>query len=679
MLACLEKTAGNSEFHEIVDFLTSSLIHHALTVSPTIYISYTEQFWNTASSQTVNDEKQIHATIVSKVVVLGEPFNDVNITPAHTLKVFSNMSRKGINFSGRITPLFFNMLASAEVEEGEGSKQPTEPQPTPSHTQLSVGDQPHVIESSSGPDNTHSPSINLEGTEELLSLCTNLSNKVLALETSKDAQAAKILKLKTRIKKLEKKCKPCISHHRAWLKSVKRLSMNNRLGKKEPVSKQGRKSTKPGPTLIAFDDLDADLAHGIDYMDTEEAVTEGRQSKETEELNVTHDTEVLEKGGSNEEPVNAAGNIGVSTAFNISTASRLEVSTATLMTLPTTSSVFEDKDIFLADALVMLSDKAKLKGVEIKEKKDVERPAISVLTLKPLPIIDPKDKGKGVLKEEPKPVKVKSKDQVEAQIERDAEIALKERIADFVPIGSEEDERLIQKMNKMVAGVHEEKVLEEPDSTKVKVKQEGHKESPKKRPGRRLKMKATKKSRMQKTDSDLEKEEHLKTFLKLVPDEEGIIDYEVLEKRFPIINWESKFYHLDRHGEELDLEELYNLVMQRFESTTPEGVDLVLWGDLRTMFDANTEDELWQNQERWNLKSWNFYENCGVHTLTLEDGTEIHMLAERKYPLTKETLERMMSLKLIAESASESAYNLLRFIQKQIDEYGSYDGSEKDL
>ncbi|GKD43669.1 hypothetical protein Tco_1268314 [Tanacetum coccineum] len=167
-------------------------------------------------------------------------------------------------------------------------------------------------------------------------------------------------------------------------------------------------------------------------------------------------------------------------------------------------------------------------------------------------------------------------------------------------------------MNKKAAGVHEEKVLEEPDNTKVEVKQEGNKESTRKRPGRRLKMKATKKSRMQKTDSDLEEEEHLKTFLKIVPDEERIIDYE------------------------------------RFKSTTPEGVDLVLWGDLR---------------------------NCKVYTLTLEDGTEIYMLAERKYPLTKETLERMMSLKLIAESAGESVYNLLRFIQKQIDEYGSYDGT----
>ncbi|GKB36397.1 hypothetical protein Tco_0881339 [Tanacetum coccineum] len=171
--------------------------------------------------------------------------------------------------------------------------------------------------------------------------------------------------------------------------------MKNMLGKKEHVSKHRRKSTKLGPTLDAFDDLNADLAHGIDYMDTEEVVTEGRQSKETEELNVTHDTKVLEKRGSNEEPVNDAGNIGVSTAFNISIASRPEVSTATPMTPPTTSS------------------------------KDAERPAISVLTLKPLPIIDPKDKGKGVLEEEPKPVEVKSKDQSEAQIERDAEIALK--------------------------------------------------------------------------------------------------------------------------------------------------------------------------------------------------------------------------------------------------------------
>ncbi|GJT61360.1 hypothetical protein Tco_1004893 [Tanacetum coccineum] len=91
------------------------------------------------------------------------------------------------------------------------------------------------------------------------------------------------------------------------------------------------------------------------------------------------------------------------------------------------------------------------------------------------------------------------------------------------------------------------------------------------------------------------------------------------------------------------------------------------------------EDNHSKNQERWNLKSWNFYENCKVHTLTLEDSTEIHMLAERKYPLIKETLERMMSLKFIDESASDGAYDLLIFIQNQIDEAGCHDRGEKDL
>ncbi|GKD39431.1 hypothetical protein Tco_1259638 [Tanacetum coccineum] len=191
--------------------------------------------------------------------------------------------------------------------------------------------------------------------------------------------------------------------------------MKRKLGKKEFVSKLGRKNAKPGQTLddITFNDLDAD--HGMDYINTEEPVNEGRLSKETEELNVTHDTEVLEKGGSNEEPVSAAGNTGVSNVVP-------EVSTATPMTPPTITSVFDDEDIFLADVLVMLSDKTKLKGVAIKEVKKSDRPERSILTLKPLPSIDPKDKGKGVLKESPVK-KVKRSDLDADQIAKDAEVA----------------------------------------------------------------------------------------------------------------------------------------------------------------------------------------------------------------------------------------------------------------
>ncbi|GJY67584.1 hypothetical protein Tco_0469822 [Tanacetum coccineum] len=151
-------------------------------------------------------------------------------------------------------------------------------------------------------------------------------------------------------------------------------------------------------------------------------------------------------------------------------------------------------------------------------------------------------------------------------------------------------------------------------------KQEGHEENIRKRSGKRLKMKATKKSKRQKTDSDLEEEEQLRAFLKIVPDEEEDIDYEVLDMRYPIIGWESTFYHTDRYGvphyyyrvfrtngssryiktftemvsrfDRLDIIELHSLVMQRFSTTTPEGIDLVLWGDLRIMFEDTADDDI---------------------------------------------------------------------------------------
>nr|GEU67941.1 hypothetical protein [Tanacetum cinerariifolium] len=68
-----------------------------------------------------------------------------------------------------------------------------------------------------------------------------------------------------------------------------------------------------------------------------------------------------------------------------------------------------------------------------------------------------------------------------------------------------------------------------------------------------------------------------------------------------------------------------------------------------------------------------------VHSLIFKDGIEIYTLAERRYPLTKETLEWMLALRLIDESESEAVFDLLRFIQKKIDESRSHDGSEKDL
>ncbi|GJY12657.1 hypothetical protein Tco_0381966 [Tanacetum coccineum] len=72
MVAYLEKTDGNAEFHEIIDFLTRSSIHYALTVSPVVSTTFVEQFWMTAKSKTINNVRYITATVAGKPVSISE-------------------------------------------------------------------------------------------------------------------------------------------------------------------------------------------------------------------------------------------------------------------------------------------------------------------------------------------------------------------------------------------------------------------------------------------------------------------------------------------------------------------------------------------------------------------------------------------------------------------------------
>ncbi|GJZ46122.1 hypothetical protein Tco_0593718 [Tanacetum coccineum] len=66
---------------------------------------------------------------------------------------------------------------------------------------------------------------------------------------------------------------------------------------------------------------------------------------------------------------------------------------------------------------------------------------------------------------------------------------------------------------------------------------------------------------------------------------------------------------------------------------------------------------------------WKLHENYGVHTLFM-DGTpmQINMLIEKKYPLIKVLLEKMLNLQLEAEEESTMAFELLKFIKSQIEE-----------
>ncbi|GKD17500.1 hypothetical protein Tco_1206658 [Tanacetum coccineum] len=49
-------------------------------------------------------------------------------------------------------------------------------------------------------------------------------------------------------------------------------------------------------------------------------------------------------------------------------------------------------------------------------------------------------------------------------------------------------------------------------------------------------------------------------------------------------------------------EDLYKLVKAKYKSTRPvEDLDLLLWGDLKTMFEPHVEDTVWKNQQDYKV------------------------------------------------------------------------------
>ncbi|GKC78827.1 hypothetical protein Tco_1129601, partial [Tanacetum coccineum] len=100
-----------------------------------------------------------------------------------------------------------------------------------------------------------------------------------------------------------------------------------------------------------------------------------------------------------------------------------------------------------------------------------------------------------------------------------------------------------------------------------------------------------------------EKEE-LRLSLKIISNNNSEVDYKPLSKKFPIVNWE---YQLLGKMEDKDMQDLNDLY------------------------------------------------SCGVYTLFLDGKPmEINMLVEKKYPLIKELLEKMLNLQLEAKEESQA-------------------------
>ncbi|GJZ11739.1 hypothetical protein Tco_0546498, partial [Tanacetum coccineum] len=173
--------------------------------------------------------------------------------------------------------------------------------------------------------------------------------------------------------------------------------MKKRLARKkkmESVSKQGRKTFKSVLT-VHKDPASDDLDDVIDYMETEDAHDEGTV-KDSEETKVSTEDQV-----SNDKPKVSTDKLKVSTDKPNEGNAEPKDGNSDESAAPTT--VFRNDETISQFLVTMSQNKTKQKGVEIKEIKDTDRPRTtterSILTLKSLPKIDPKDKSKKVLEE----------------------------------------------------------------------------------------------------------------------------------------------------------------------------------------------------------------------------------------------------------------------------------------
>ncbi|GKF71333.1 hypothetical protein Tco_0207447, partial [Tanacetum coccineum] len=209
-------------------------------------------------------------------------------------------------------------------------------------------------------------------------------------------------------------------------------------------------------------------------------------------------------------------------------------------------------------------------------------------------------------------LKVKKFEEIQVLYEK-----IKRSDEDFISIGSAKDERLIKRMNEKDSSKGEE--IKEESKEEIKEEDKGEENTRKRKHGTRKKMKSRKRRFRQATSQDdltnsVKENEELRLCLKIASDEDKKVDYEILDKKYPIIDWKTEYlgtkpqFDETKRLEEInmnvvtrsngqkryfstlmivlsvfdreDIDAVYKLVIDIYHDKIPEGFDKVLWGDL---------------------------------------------------------------------------------------------------
>ncbi|GKB05927.1 hypothetical protein Tco_0834122 [Tanacetum coccineum] len=482
---------------------------------------------------------------------------------------------------------------------------------------------------------THSNDLLLSGEDrlklmELMELFTKLSERVLALETTKTNQALEIDSLKRRVGR-----------------SARVVSSEDEgLGAQEDASKQGRK----------IDEIDQDAK--VTLVDE----TQGRYGDnlmfdigvlDNEQDMAKKEVDMAKKDVSTVDPVITAGEV-VSTA-------NVVVSTAEVTTNSATTTIVDE--FTLAQTLI-----------EIKSAK----PKVVTTTATTTTTAVTRPKAREVVVQEPKERLARQKeedanivkwDNVQAMIDADYELAARLQAQEqkelTIKEGSKMFVELMDKRKKhfMLFDKEMKRVNTFVDMDTELVKgSETRTEGSSKRAGEELESKNLKKQKLDENveaevDDDQE-EAKMKKHMEIVPDDEVAIDVIPLATKPPItIDW--KIIKKGNMG-------YFQIIIADGSLKRPEeGYKRVLWGDLKVMVEPNVESKVWRNLQGHKVTVWKLFSSSRVHFVRFQN-MHIFMLVEKNYPLTPATIIEMLNKKLQADHWNEMCYQLLKLMTKQL-------------
>nr|GEU76555.1 hypothetical protein [Tanacetum cinerariifolium] len=603
MITYLTKSDASEGFNQIIDSLNASLIQYALTVNPNIYVSCIKQFWSSVLVKKANDVVRLQALVDRKNVIITED----------------------------------TVCQALRLDDGE--------------------------------------SIDCLPNEKIFTELARMG-RVKNLEQDKIAQALEITRLKQRVKKLEKKKKLKVS-------GLKRLR-------------------KVGTTQM--------IESSADTVMDDQGRPEESQAK-VYHIDLEHDDKVLSMQDDEPEPGELQEVIEVVTTAKLMT----EVVTAASTTITTVAPI----------TAATITAAKRRKWVVIRDPEDTAA-LLTIIHTEP----KSKDKGKGIMVQEPKPLKkkaqieqdegyarelkeelnkninwddvieqvqrkkkednavlryqaLKRKPQTEAQARKNMMVYLKNmagfKMDYFKGMSYDAIRPIFEKyFNSNVAFLEKSKEeLEEVKSRALKRKTKSSKE------------KAAKKQKLE------EEVEELKKHLQIMPNDDDDVYTEAtpLALKVPFVDYKIhtennkpyyksiradgshqlflSFLSLLRNFDREDLEMLWQLVKERFASSKPKNFSYdFLLTTLKAMFEKpDVEAQVWKNQRGVHglakVKSWRLLESCGVHIITFIT-TQMILLVERRYPLTRFTLEQMLNnVRLEVKEESEVSLELLRFVRQQ--------------